>query len=244
MKIRGWSALEKNENYHLYILTQSESVIGIFIIVKSVKAVSRTNIHASGKGLYLININGRLAPKQVSELVGNLDQVGIDIPELSAFGARRNTASTSTLLRRPGGDPIHEVQIQANQTTIEPQIRTTLEEGPDEIIAAMATLRSRLPAIQTLTVRIDTEGDKRIATIIVTAGPDTGSSSTAPMTRPDKITQKQATPTRFRTSEGKPIHEIRIQGNQKITDAEIQTALENGPEDIVKAISLLALARL
>ena len=240
LKIRGWSALEKSENHHLYTLTQSETVIGIFIIVKSVKAVSRTNIHASGKGLYLINIDGRLAPKQVSELVGNLVQVGVDLPELSAFGARRNP-SAATLLRMPEGDPIHEVQIQADPTTIEPQIRTALENGPHEIIAAMATLRSRLPTIQNLTVRIDTEGDKRIATIIVTAEPDAGSASTTPMAHPDEIIQEQTSPTRFRTSEGKPIHEVRIRGNQKISNAEIQTALENGPEDIVKAISYLPL---
>ena len=241
LKIRGWSALEKNENYHLYTLTQNETVVGIFIIVKSAKTVYQANIATSGKALYLINIDGRLAPKRVSELVGNLDQVGIDIPELSAFGARRNTTSISTLLRMPEGDPIDEVRIQANQTTIEPQIRTVLEDGPNEIIAAMATLRSRLPTIQTLTVRIDTEGDKRVATVIVTAEPDTGSSSTIPMTRPDAIIQGQATPTRFRTSEGDPIHEIRVRGNQKVTEAEIQTALENGPEDIVKAITYLPL---
>ena len=241
LKIRGWSALEKSANCHLYTFAQSEIVIGIFIIVKSGKTVYQTNIDASGKVLYLINIDGRLAPKQVSELVGNLNQVGIDIPELSTFGAQRNTTSTSTLLRMPEGDPIHEVQIQANQTTIEPQIRTVLEEGPDEIIAAMATLRNRLPDIQTLTVRIDAEDDKRVVTIIATAEPDTGSSSTTPMTLPDEITQEQATPTRFRTSEGAPIHEVRIQGNQKITKAEIQTALENEPEDIVKAIAYLPL---
>ena len=241
LKIRGWSALEKSANCHLYTLTQSETVISIFIIVKSEKAVYQHNIDASGKTVYLINLDGRLAPKQVSELVGNLNQVGIDVPELNAFGARRNTTSASTLLRMPEGDPIHEVQIQANQTAIEPQIRTALEEGPDEIIAAMATLRSKLPAIQTLTARIDTEGGKRVATIIATAEPDTGSSSTTLMTLPDEITQEQATPTRFRTSEGAPIHEVRIQGNQKITKAEIQTALENGPEDIVKAIAYLPL---
>ena len=241
LKIRGWSALEKSENYHLYTLTHNETVIGIFIIVKSVKAVSRTNIEASGKGLYLINIDGRLAPKQVSELVGDLDQVGIDIPELSTFGTRRNTTSTSTLLRMPEGDPIHEVEIQAKPTTIEPQIRTVLEDAPDEIIAAIATLRSRLPAIQTLTVRTDTEGDKRVATVIVTAEPDTGSASTTPMTHSDEITQEHTSPTRFRTSEGKPIHEVRIRGNQKVTEAEIQTALENGPDEIVKAITYLPL---
>ena len=229
LKIRGWSALEKSANCHLYTLTQNETVIGIFMVVKSQKTV------------YLINIDGRLAPKQVSELVGNLNQVGIDIPELSAFGARPDTLPPSTLLRMPEGDPIHEVQIQANQTTIEPQIRTVLEDGPDELIAAIATLRNRLPAIQTLTVRIDTEDDKRIATIMVTAQPDTGSLSTSPTTRSDETPQGQTSLTRFRTSEGEPIHEVRIRGNQKFTKAEIQTALENGPEDIVKAIAYLPL---
>ena len=241
LKIRGWSALEKSANFHLYTLTQSEIVIGIFIIVKSGKTVYQTNIDASGKVLYLINIDGRLAPKQVSELVGNLNQVGIDIPELITFGAQRNTTSTSILLRMPEGDPIHDVQIQANQTTIEPQIRTVLEEGPDEIIAAMATLRSKLPAIQTLTIRINAEGGKRVATIIVTAEPDTGSLPTSSITHSDETGQGQISPTRFRTSEGKPIHEVRIRGNQKATEAEIQTALENGPEDIVKAIASLPL---
>ena len=241
LKIRGWSALEKSENYHLYTLTQSETVIGIFIIVKSGKTVYQANINAGRKALYLINIDGRLAPKQVSELVGNLNQVGVDVPELSTFGARRNTTSTSTLLRMPEGDPIHEVRIQANQKTIERQIRTVLEDGPDEIIAAIATLRSRLPAIQTLTIRIDTEGGKRIATIIVTVQPDVKSLPTSPVARSDETTQGQAPPTRFRTSEGKPIHEVRIRGNRIITEAEIQTALENGPEDIVKAIAYLPL---
>ena len=241
LKIRGWSALEKSANCHLYTLTQSETVIGVFIIVKSEKTVYQHSGDTGRKALYLINIDGRLAPKQISELVGNLNQVGIDVPELSAFGTRRNTTSASTLLRMPEGDPIHEVQIQANQTTIKPQIRTVLEEGPDEIIAAMATLRSKLPAIQTLTIRIDTEGGKRVATIIVTAQPDAVSLPTTSVTRGDETPQGQLLPTRFRTSEGKPIHEIRIRGNQKVTDVEIQTALENGPEDIVKAITYLPL---
>ena len=240
LKIRGWSALKKSANCYLYTLTQNEIVIGVFIIVKSEKTVYQHSGDTGRKALYLINIDGRLAPKQVSELVGNLNQVGIDVPELSAFGARRNTTSASTLLRMPEGDPIHDVQIQANQTTIEPQIRTALEEGPDEIIAAMATLRSKLPAIQTLTARIDTESGMRIATFTVTAQPDAVSLPTTSITRGDE-TPDQPLATRFRTFEGKPIHEVRIRGNQKITEAEIQTALENGPKDIVKAITYLPL---
>ena len=241
LKIRGWSALEENEDYHLYILTQSETVIGIFIIVKSEEMVYQHSGDMGRKALYLINIDGQFAPEQVSELVGNLNQVGVDIPELSTFGARRNTTSTTTLLRMPEGNPIHDVQIQADPTTIEPQIRATLEDGPDEIIAAMATLRSKLPAIQTLTVRIDTEGDKRIATLIVTSGPEEESLPTSAITHTDQTLHGHAAPTRYRTSEGKPIHEVQIRGNQKISAEEVQTALENSPEDIVKAIAYLPL---
>ncbi len=241
LKIRGWSALETDENYHLYTLTQGETVIGVFIVVKSQKTVYRHTGDPGRKALYLINIDGRLAPEQVSELVSNLNQVGIDVPELSIFGAQSNTTSTSTLLRMPDGDPIHEVQIQADPTTAESQIRTLLEDGPDEIIAAMAALRGKLPAIQTLTARIDTEGSKRIATIIVTAEPEAGSSSTTSMTHTDDTPQAQTSLTRFRTSEGKPIHEVRIRGNQRISESEIQTALESGPENIVEAITYLPL---
>ncbi len=241
LKIRGWSALEKNEDCHLYTLTRGETVIGIFIVIKSQKTVYQHSGDPGRQALYLINIDGRFPPEQVSELVGKLNQIGVEVPELNAFGARSDVVSASTLLRTPEGDPIHDVQIQANLPTIESQIRTVLEEGPDEIIAAMGTLRSKLPAIQTLTIRIDTEGGKRIATMAVTAKSDTGSVSTTPTARPDEIAQKQATPTRFRTSEGRPIHEVRIRANQKVTEAQIQTALENGSEDIVKAIASLPL---
>lgn len=214
LKARGWSAVEKNAGLHLYTLTQNETVIGVFMVVKS------------GAEMYLINMDGQLAPKQVSELVGNLATLGVDIPELNAFGERSDAVSVSSTLRMPEGDPIHEVRIQGDQKTSEPQIRKLLEDGPDELIAAIATLRSRLPDSQILTVRIDTEGPKRIATIIVTA-------------RPGETARGSPLPTRFRTSHGKPIHEVRVQGNRQISESEIRTALENGPADISKAIERL-----
>ena len=224
---QGWSAFEKSVNFHLYTLTHNETVIGIFVAVKS------------GKEMYLINLDGQFPPKQVSELLGNLDAFGIEIPELNAFGARSDAVSPATVFRTPEGDPIHEVRIKANQKIAEPQIRAMLEEGPDEIVAAIATLRSKLPDTQTLTVRIDTEGSERIATIIVIAQLDTVNSPPTPMASPDEITQEQATPTRFRTAEGEPIHKVYIRGNRKITEAEIRTVLDDAPEDIGKAIDTL-----
>ena len=227
LKARGWSAFEKNANFHLYTLTENETVIGIFVAVKS------------GKEMYLINMAGQFAPKQVSELVGNLSALGIEIPELNAFGARFAPVSAVTLLRTPEGDPIHEVRIQANQVITELQIRAMLEAGPDELIAAMTTLRGQLPDTQTLTVRIDTEGSERVATIIVTTRPDTEDLPTPPVAATDEIRRKQATPTRFRTAGGEPIHEVRIRGNRKITEAEIRTVLDEAPADIGEAIDTL-----
>ena len=63
-------------------------------------------------------------------------------------------------------------------------------------------------------------------TIIVIAQPDTG------RLRP-------SSPTGLWTAARDPIREVRIQGNQTINEAEIQAALENGPEEIEKAIDSL-----
>ncbi len=227
LKARGWSAFERNANFHLHIFTQNEIVIGIFVAIKS------------GEQMYLINLDGQFAPQQVSELLGNLGALGIEMPELNAFGARSDVLSSSALLRTPEGDPIHEVRIHANQEITEPQIRAMLGEGPDELIAAMATLHGKLPDIQTPTVRIDTEGSKRIATILVTAQPYTLSPPAAPITAPNEVTQEQTSPIRFRTPEGEPIHEVQIRGNRKITEAEIRDALDDTPGDIRKAINTL-----
>ena len=98
LKARGWSAFKKSVNCHLYTLTQNEVVIGIFVAVKS------------GQEMYLINMDGQFAPKQVSELLGNLNALGVEIPELNAFGARSAPVSSATVFRTPEGDPIHEVQ--------------------------------------------------------------------------------------------------------------------------------------
>ena len=45
-----------------------------------------------------------------------------------------------------------------------------------------------------------------------------------------------SSPTRFRTADGDPIHEVRIRGNQKIETTEIREALEAGHENLDKAL--------
>ena len=51
--------------------------------------------------------------------------------------------------------------------------------------------------------------------------------------------QASSSPTRFRTAEGSPIHEVRIQGNQKVETLEILEVLEAGDENIEKAVESL-----
>ena len=58
---------KKSENYHLYTLVQSDTVIRLFIIVKNAKRVYQHSEDTGGRAPYLINIDGRFTPKQVSE---------------------------------------------------------------------------------------------------------------------------------------------------------------------------------
>ncbi len=130
----------------------------------------------------------------------------------------------STRFRTAEGKPIHEVRIQGNQNITEAQIRTALENGPEDIVKAIATLP--FPDLNRVILKIKDDGARRVATIIVVTQPDKRISPTTPTTW-------------FRTAEGEPIHEIRIRGNKKITEEEIRAGLEYGPEDISKAIDNL-----
>ena len=130
----------------------------------------------------------------------------------------------STQFRTAEGEPIHEIRVQGNQQFTEAQIRTALENGPEDIVKAIASLP--LPDLNRVILEIKDDGARRVATIIVVTQPNKRISPTTPTTW-------------FRTAEGGPIHEIRIRGNKKITEEEIRAGLEYGPEDISKAIDNL-----
>ncbi len=77
LKDRGWNALGQgfqadveSGNLYLYILQENETIKGILVAVRS------------GDGVYLINIVGEIPKKRLGELLLNLDQLGIEIPEL------------------------------------------------------------------------------------------------------------------------------------------------------------------
>lgn len=80
---RGWNVLGqyqqddvKNDNLHLYTLQENEMIRGIFVVVRS------------SDDVYLINIVGEVPQKQLGELLLNLNQLGIEIPELLSIRPR------------------------------------------------------------------------------------------------------------------------------------------------------------
>ena len=83
LKAQGWNALGQHTqtdpekiNLHIYILHENETVQGIFVIVKS------------KDGIFLINITGKIPRKQLGTLLLNLNQLGIEIPELMSLKPR------------------------------------------------------------------------------------------------------------------------------------------------------------
>ena len=83
LKKRGWHALgqppqngTEQDNLHLYTLEKDDIVKGILVIVKS------------DNDVYMINIVGDIPKKQLGELLLNLSQLGIEIPELMAIKPR------------------------------------------------------------------------------------------------------------------------------------------------------------
>ena len=143
---------------------------------------------------------------------------------LIGVAASAHPHNVSTRFRTAEGEPIHEVRIEGNQQITEAQIRSALENAPEDIVEAISTLP--LPGLNRVVLEIKDDGSRRVAKIIVVTLPDTRSSPAAQWSR-------------FLTAAGHPIHEIRIRGNQRVTEAEIRGGLEYGPRDISEAVDTL-----
>ena len=302
---RGWDVLGeywqdnvKSDNLHLYTLQGDETVDGIFIIVKS------------EDGVYLINIIGEIPKKQLGELLLNLSQIGIEIPELMSLKRPDLELATPPAPSTPesielnpelptieegnaeekipfsqeaiepkkslnwqiDGKPIHELQIQNSLTTLEDEnpvqvenkkaaeranVMKVLESGSGDITRVMPVLASvLLDSSRKVSLRINEKDTKRIAIITVEDTPVTQTISILKSLRlsgsnvnqvhesisksiPVKLDTQDLPPaTRFWAGEA-PIHEIRIRGNKKTSEAQIQRTLENGSQDIGQALKTL-----
>ena len=159
-------------------------------------------------------------------LLSHRDRRRESLPSTSITPAEQTPQgqASPTRYRTSEGQPIHEVRIRGNQKISEEEVRTALENGPEDIVEAIAYLP--LPEFNRVVVEIEGDDTRRIATVIIIEQLDT-----AGLRRPSI--------TGLWTAAGDPIHEVRIQGNQKISEAEIRDVLENGPDEIEKAIDNL-----
>ena len=302
LKARGWSALgrisqanpEKNR-LHLYIFRENEIVKGVFVIVKS------------KGGIYLINIVGEIPRKQLGELLLNLNQLGIEIPELMSLKprdlepapprapptpepaepadadssiteqeadveppAQETPEPTKRWNWKSDGKPIHEFRIQSVPTTpkgSDPKkgeetlatekanIVKVLENGSGDIISVMPTLGSVLRSTsRTLTLRVVEEGEKRVAIINIVPTEKISILKSMKISGPNGTqidisinntfypqgsgAQIPSEATRF-WAKDVPIHEIHIRGNQKVSEVRIRQTLDNASPDIDKALKTL-----
>ncbi len=156
------------------------------------------------------------------------------------------------------GERIHDTQIQGVDEIESANIRKVLESGSGDIAEVMPILTSvLLNSSKKASLRVEEVNAKHTAIITVTDLPITrtlsflkslkisGSqankvhkSTAGKLVLQELDAQLSAVGTRFLAGDV-PIHEIRIQGNEKISEAQIQQALENGSEDLEQALKTL-----
>ncbi len=285
LKNRGWNALGQSfqddvesDNLYLYVLQESGIIRGIFVLVRS------------DDDVYVINIVGEIPKKQFGELLLNLDQLGIEIPELASLKPRDlklappqqpettqltpelsvetdvgedKTPSLPKMLEPEkswnwnfGGAQIHDIQLKGVDEIESATIMKVLEGGSGDIAAVMPILaKVLLNSSRKVSLRVEEVDAESVAIFTIGALPVTRTISvleslTISGSRGDQIqrslsdktflqnTDISAKPTRFLAADA-PIHEVRIQGNQKIPETRIRETLENGSEDLEKALQSL-----
>lgn len=157
------------------------------------------------------------------------------------------------------GEQIHDIQIQGVDGIESSNIVKVLENGSGDIIEVMPILTSvLLNSSKKASLRVEGDDAKRVAIITVEDIPITRTISVLKSlnisgSRGDQVhkssldkliseklvdAQTLISGTRFRAGNA-PIHEIRIQGNHKISETQIQQVLENGSEDLEQALKTL-----
>lgn len=282
---RGWNTYQRSDGLHLFTLRQKEFVIGIFVIVHS------------GEGIYLINIVGKIPSKQVGDILRNLNQLGIDIPELKRLRrlpdsvvASPKPAETTVPVPNPSttemkapqrptsqekslnfsdvdsqkplvisswefdGIQIYDFIIQNTQSTERSNILKFLENGSGNLENVLPMITKSLGNRRIISVRITEDDGKSIAILtvenrrrskslsmlksltITQSGTNRSVKSNTSSLETDELFPYAAT--RFRAGDA-PIHEIRIQGNQQVSEERIRQTLNNGSENIEQALKTL-----
>ncbi len=266
VKAENWQNLQEDNGVFLYILEASsvqssqsnKSISGIFAVVQSDSDVHLLNIVGDippqQTGQLLANL-GQLGieipalksldpqtfqrfeeppkPMPVPTLLRTTgkqpDFFSVKFStkrDASKFGFSFSRSHNETLHGQWSyyGHPIEQIHIRSDSKGTIAQIGEALQKGPADIEALLNSLS--FPNSPEHKQKLIVHTSERLATISVGNIPDRKND-------PFMLAKQ------FRTSEGEPIHEIRIQGHRDTHLKDVRKALEKGPEDIEKAIGAL-----
>ncbi|MCY3551891.1 MAG: hypothetical protein OXH39_15630 [Candidatus Poribacteria bacterium] len=269
LKAANWQSLQKDNDVLLYILeaasaqsAQSDkTILGIFAVVESDSNVHLLNIVGDippqqiGRLLANLDQLGIEIPalKSLDAQIfqkfetppermplPTLFRTADDLPHFFSIGFSKKEESSKfglTFSRDHNeslqghwtyyGHPIERIDIRSDNKNSITQIKQALQNGTADIEEVLKSLPS--PNTPKYKRKLLVRSWERSATIIV---------GNLPYQKDEpSMLAKQ-----FRTREGEPIHEIRIQGHQDTHPDDVRKELEKGPEEIEKAIVALPIA--
>ena len=142
LKEKNWHNLQKDDRVGLYVLngatmegtSENNTFTGIFTVVQG------------DEDIYLLNIVGSVPVEQMGQLLANLGELGIEIPEVKSLPVLeidKRSLSSPTGFRLADGSPIYDIQIKGNQKIDRAEILETLRAGDEDIDKAVEALRKK-----------------------------------------------------------------------------------------------------
>ena len=194
LKAKNWHGVQEDDRVRLYVPSRTalqspqadDTFTGIFAVVKG------------DADIYLLNIVGNIPVQQAGRLLGNLGELGIEIPELKTLPAleidKRSLASP-TGFRLADGSPIYDIQIEGNQKIDRAEILETLRAGDEDINKAVEVLRKKMGSqLETVESSVKEEKGRHTAVITVkerslpsSSGSSSGSFTANPMIRFNRV---------------------------------------------------------
>lgn len=260
---RGWSPDSRNGKLHLYTLNQNNFVIGIFLIVKSGEEVYLINITGtippSKVGDILSNLNQIGIDMAELENLSQLPDSTVAPPKTDTFKKEKNS-TLDELIDPPilawqyNGLPIDDFIIQNTHRNEETKIFKFLEKGSGDLENVLPMIIKSLSPHRTVSVKITEENGENIAIFTIKnrkrsksvsvlrsitinrSGTHRRKLSATSNLEIDELFPQGAT--RFKAANA-PIHEIRIVGNQKISETDIRRHLNNASDNIEQALKTL-----
>ena len=175
---KNWRNRQAGETIHLYTLDvptdqeigQGSNVTGIFAIVKG------------DTDVYLLNIVGSIPFAQVTQLLGNLEAIGVGIPELESLPelvVDKRALPSPTGFRAADGSPIYDILIEGNQKISTSEILDALEAENADIQKAVEILRKKMDSkLEAVELRVAEEDGRHSAVIRVKERERAGASGT------------------------------------------------------------------